>query len=90
MNDTPIIAAKAPAKVELEKGKEYYWCRCGRSKSQPFCDGSHKDLDIGPTSFTAEKTGAAFLCQCKATGNTPFCDGAHTNLKDLKPGDPIP
>jgi len=90
MTDVPIIAAKAPAKVELEKGKEYYWCRCGRSKSQPFCDGSHKGLDIGPTSFIAEESGDAFLCQCKASDNKPFCDGSHTRLGDLKPGDPLP
>ncbi len=90
MSDTPVIAAKAPIATELEKGKEYYWCRCGLSKSQPFCDGSHKNTDITPQSFVAEETGTAYLCQCKATGNAPFCDGTHARLGDLKVGDGIP
>ncbi len=90
MTDVPIIAAKAPIKVALEEGKKYFWCQCGRSKSQPFCDGSHKGLDIGPTAFVAEKTGDAFLCRCKASDKKPFCDGTHSKLGELEPGDPIP
>ncbi len=86
----PIIAAKAPAKVELEAGKAYFWCRCGRSGNQPFCDGSHRDTGISPLEFTAEKSGNAFLCQCKATANAPFCDGSHAKLGDLQVGDPAP
>jgi glutamate synthase domain-containing protein 2/CDGSH-type Zn-finger protein len=86
----PIIAAKTPAKVELEKGKDYYWCRCGLSKSQPFCDGSHAVTDVTPQKFTADSTGSAALCQCKATANGPFCDGTHASLGDLKAGDPSP
>lgn len=85
-----IIAAKHPTKVELEAGKDYYWCRCGRSKSQPFCDGSHKGTDIAPQKFTAEKSGSAALCQCKASANAPFCDGSHTRLGELEVGDPAP
>ncbi|MGJ8586422.1 MAG: glutamate synthase-related protein [Marinosulfonomonas sp.] len=86
----PIIAAKHPAKVDLEKGKDYYWCQCGMSKSQPFCDGSHAGTDTTPLKFTAEETGSAALCQCKATANGPFCDGTHASLGDLAAGDPSP
>ncbi len=86
----PIIAAKSPAKVELEAGKTYLWCRCGRSENQPFCDGSHAGTGITPKSFTADKDGASFLCRCKSSANAPFCDGSHTRLGDLQPGDPSP
>ena len=86
----PIIAAKHPARTELEAGKDYYWCRCGRSKSQPFCDGSHAGTSIKPLKFTAEKAGASSLCQCKATANGPFCDGTHARLGDLAVGDVAP
>jgi len=86
----PIIAAKRPAREDLESGKDYYWCRCGRSKSQPFCDGSHKGTGITPMKFTADKDGAATLCQCKASANAPFCDGSHTRLGGLDVGDPSP
>lgn len=90
MTQAPIIAAKVPTKVELEAGKDYFWCRCGRSKSQPFCDGSHAGSGIEPLKFTAEKDGSATLCQCKASASAPFCDGSHTRLGDLKAGDPSP
>lgn len=76
----PVIAQKGPYRVELEAGKTYFWCRCGRSRSQPFCDGSHKGTDFTPLRFTAETSKPAFLCGCKHTGNPPFCDGTHKSL----------
>ena len=88
--DAPIIAAKQPAKTDLEAGKDYYWCQCGKSKSQPFCDGSHAGTGITPLKFTADKSGAVALCQCKATASGPFCDGSHATLGDLNIGDPAP
>jgi len=86
----PIIANVKPIKVELEAGKNYFWCQCGLSQNQPFCDGSHAGTDIKPLRFTAEKTGAAGLCQCKSTANAPFCDGTHATLGELNAGDPAP
>ncbi|MEM7282078.1 MAG: glutamate synthase-related protein [Pseudomonadota bacterium] len=86
----PIIAAKFPKKVELEKGKDYYWCRCGKSTNQPFCDGSHVGTGITPMQFTAETKETAALCQCKASAGAPFCDGSHAALGDLNPGDEAP
>ncbi|MCC5861226.1 MAG: CDGSH iron-sulfur domain-containing protein, partial [Gammaproteobacteria bacterium] len=78
-----------PTGVKVEDGKTYYWCRCGRSKEQPFCDGSHKGTDITPLKWTAEKTGKVFFCRCKATADAPLCDGTHSKL-DADAGDPVP
>ena len=78
--DVPVIAAREPSKVELKKGESYLWCRCGRSKNQPYCDGSHRGTSFTPLSFTAEEDGEAVLCQCKRTGNAPYCDGTHARL----------
>ena len=80
MSTEPVIAARAPAKVALEAGQEYWYCTCGKSAKQPFCDGSHQGTAFAPKSFTTEKTGEAWLCRCKHTANAPHCDGAHKSL----------
>jgi methylamine---glutamate N-methyltransferase subunit C len=76
----PVVADLKPAKAELKKGEEYYFCTCGKSANQPFCDGSHAGSGMAPQAFTAEEDGDAYLCQCKQTGNAPFCDGTHAKL----------
>jgi len=76
----PNIAQKAPFATPLEAGKTYYWCACGKSATQPFCDGSHQGSEFSPKPFVAEKDGPAYLCGCKYTKNPPFCDGSHKAL----------
>jgi len=78
----PTIADNKPIAVNLEKGKEYYFCTCGLSANQPFCDGSHQGSSFEPKAFTAENDGEAYLCACKHSGNAPFCDGSHTKLSE--------
>ena len=73
----PVSPQNKPYAVAVEAGKTYYWCACGRSKNQPYCDGSHQGTDFQPVAFTAEKTDTAYLCGCKKTGKPPFCDGSH-------------
>jgi len=74
---TPKIPQKAPYATDVEEGKTYFWCSCGRSASQPFCDGSHKGTDFVPQKYEASESGKVFFCGCKATGNAPLCDGSH-------------
>ena len=76
----PEIADTKPAVVELVEGEKYFFCSCGKSAKQPFCDGSHKGSDFSPTPFTAEKSGNAYLCQCKHSAKLPYCDGSHKTL----------
>ena len=76
----PEIAAKSPFAVDVEKGKDYYWCACGRSKSQPLCDGSHKGSEFAPTKYTAEETKTVYFCGCKQSKNGALCDGTHKGL----------
>jgi glutamate synthase domain-containing protein 2 len=90
MKNGPIIAAKSPAGVEVEKGETYAWCRCGRSSSQPFCDGSHAGTGLKPLVFEAGESEGVHLCRCKATSNPPYCDGTHARLTDLEVGDAVP
>lgn len=80
MTDAPKIAQKAPYPVEVEAGKTYFWCACGQSKAQPFCDGSHKGTAFTPVKATAEEGRRMFFCGCKASAKAPFCDGSHSRL----------
>lgn len=73
------IAAKTPAMINLAPG-EYYWCACGKSKNQPFCDGSHQGSSFSPVAFKIDTQKDVFLCQCKQSSNRPFCDGSHKSL----------
>lgn len=82
----PIIAANQPQKVSLKKGKKYYFCACGRSAKQPFCDGSHKVTSLTPREFTVDEDKEGWLCMCKHTGNPPFCDGTHKKFSDDRVG----
>lgn len=79
--EKPTIAGKAPIYVDLKAGETYYWCSCGRSGNQPFCDGSHEGTSFLPMAFTAEKDEKAALCTCKHTKNPPYCDGSHLSLE---------
>ena len=85
--DSPVVTQPKPCLVTLECGRAYFWCACGRSRRQPFCDGSHKDTGIEPHRFVAPRTEEALLCGCKHTRGGPFCDGAHTNLPGGSPVD---
>ncbi len=78
----PVVADNKPVKVSLSKGQEYHFCTCGKSKSQPFCDGSHAGTSFTPRVIVSEEDGDAYLCACKHTANTPFCDGAHKQFSD--------
>lgn len=73
------IAEKSPSMLEMKAGT-YYWCKCGHSKNQPFCDGSHKETEFTPVEVTFDEPQTVFWCRCKQTGNPPFCDGTHREL----------
>ena len=75
----PMSPQSAPYAVEVEEGKTYYWCSCGKSQKQPFCDSAHKGTDFMPLKYEAEKSAKVFFCGCKVTGKAPLCDGAHKN-----------
>ena len=85
-SETPTIAATVPCKAILKAGEQYWYCTCGQSKKQPFCDGSHAGTPFRPHGFTADKDGDKWLCQCKHTGTKPFCDGTHKTLKKPEGG----
>ncbi|MDP6566630.1 MAG: CDGSH iron-sulfur domain-containing protein [Alphaproteobacteria bacterium] len=75
-----IIAQKAPYAIELEAGKDYFWCSCGKSSKQPFCDGTHKGSEFAPVKFQVDEAKTAYLCGCKRNDGKPFCNGAHKQL----------
>lgn len=75
----PMIPQRSPYAVELAPG-EYWWCACGQSKRQPFCDGSHKGGPFSPVKFAMAEAQKVWLCGCKHTGKQPFCDGTHQKL----------
>jgi CDGSH-type Zn-finger protein len=79
MSNLPKVYATAPAGVELEPG-DYWWCACGLSQHQPFCDGSHKGTGLGPQKFTLAEKKKVWLCNCKHSKNMPYCDGSHKGL----------
>ena len=82
----PVIADNKPVKVNLTKGDEYHFCTCGRSKSQPFCDGSHVGTSFTPRVIVSKEDGDAYLCACKHSNNSPYCDGTHQKFTDDQVG----
>ena len=76
----PVAAQTAPYMVTVEAGKKYFWCACGRSSKQPFCDGSHSGTGLAPVMYQAEASKDVYFCGCKASGKKPFCDGSHQQL----------
>jgi CDGSH iron-sulfur domain-containing protein 3 len=77
---SPTIAQKAPYPVQVERGKSYFWCACGKSAKQPFCDGSHKGGEFSPVKFEATESKTLYFCGCKHTHKAPLCDGSHQKL----------
>lgn len=74
----PVRASDGPLAVEVEEGKNYFWCSCGLSKTQPLCDGSHAGTGFTPVKYEAKRTGTVHFCGCKVTKNSPMCDGSHS------------
>ena len=79
--NSPVITQKAPFPIDVEAGETYFWCACGKSQNQPFCDGSHKDTEFRPIMYEADEASKVFFCGCKRSNNAPMCDGTHKTLK---------
>lgn len=73
----PVRASDTPFGIQVEAGKAYFWCACGKSANQPFCDGSHKGSEFSPVKYVADADREVYFCGCKSTGNQPLCDGSH-------------
>ena len=76
----PTVAGRGPIAVDVEAGKTYYWCSCGRSSTQPFCSGAHHGSGFTPLAYLAERTGRVYFCACKHSAKAPLCDGTHKTL----------
>ncbi len=78
--EKPVCVQKEPFAVDVEEGKTYYYCTCGKSETQPFCDGAHEGSSFTPEAWTAEKSETTYFCGCRASANAPLCDGAHKDI----------
>lgn len=76
----PVVAQKSPYAVDVEAGKSYWFCTCGKSTTQPFCNGGHQGSDFAPKEYKAEKSETVYFCGCKHSGNGMTCDGSHQKL----------
>lgn len=76
----PILAQRSPFAVEVQEGRSYWWCACGRSSKQPFCDGSHKETGFAPMEYRATASRTVYFCGCKRTTKSPLCDGSHNRI----------
>ena len=77
---SPTIAQKAPYPMAVKAGEKYFWCACGKSENQPFCDGSHQGSEFTPYAYNAEEDRTLYFCGCKQTAGAPLCDGTHNGL----------
>ncbi|MGH7041390.1 MAG: CDGSH iron-sulfur domain-containing protein [Acetobacteraceae bacterium] len=81
MSETlPMTPQKSPYRLDVEPGKSYWWCACGKSASQPFCDGSHKGTGFSPIEFKPDTAGTVSFCGCKRSAKAPRCDGTHKTV----------